>query len=171
MKVHIFNYLDVRKFVPSGPTIAIRIFDPYTSLPGENSNQPLQDSSHWVGVITSVFEDLDPRRFELAGHKDVADRIWAQNQTVFTADQALTLLNEFSEAINTNGLPEALVVHCNAGLSRSPAVAKAICELWGITPDWQPTRDAMMKNGHVGNLHVYETLKSVGERLSNGSSA
>lgn len=117
--VWIFNYIAAREFVPpDGPAIAIRIFDPLETRPEGNSDQPLAQSPHWVAEIKAVFEDLDPRRYELAGAHDVADRIWKQNPFVFKEEQAEQLVKEFSQALLKHGPITTLMVHCNAGLSR-----------------------------------------------------
>jgi predicted protein tyrosine phosphatase len=51
---------------------------------------------------------------------------------------------------------QTLIVHCNAGHSRSPAVAAAICKVLG-------GKDRRFFRGKEPNMHVYGLMVRVGK--------
>jgi|GEM_PF-5194055 len=63
MKLSVLNYLLAQEFVPTEPTLAIRIFDPDstddTDKGGNNPARKLVDSPLWVAQLTYTFEDID----------------------------------------------------------------------------------------------------------------
>ena len=88
----------------------------------------------WGAVLRLSFHDLD--------------RQW-QNYVLMSSAQArelLTWLEDNEDKLN------GIVVHCEAGISRSAAVAKYLCERYGLPVDEADTR--------FHNKHVYRVLRS-----------
>ena len=167
INVWIFNYMQARDFVPTEPTLAVRIFDPGedSTNVGGNTDQPLVASRLWLGRVTSTFADYNPLIYYENGDVEIAKDL-ARNPYAFTDELADKLLEDvgshmnlrFGHTINPQIIPSALMVHCNAGVSRSPAVARAICQIFEFTPIWMGHRSFMMNNGHIGNTWVYRKL-------------
>ncbi len=72
----------------------------------------LRDDKKRYGVLRLSFHDLD---VETYGYK------------IFNKDHAKTILNFYVDSFNND--VGTIIVHCHAGLSRSPAVAIALCEI------------------------------------------
>jgi predicted protein tyrosine phosphatase len=95
-----------RSYEPSGTEICISITDPNADL--------VVLSPRFADVLRLSFTDI-------AGPSPYAwDRL-------FSADDARRIL----QFVGAHTEARRLVVHCTAGLSRSPAVALALAELWG----------------------------------------
>jgi hypothetical protein len=100
-----------------------------------------------IGLLRLIFEDLDavPGPEWSAAHPEKAGR-------VFTPEQGKEIWN-FVEKIWDN--IDLLMIHCHAGASRSPAVGKAITEVYD-DPKWLRFYDSI----YMPNKLVYETLIS-----------
>ena len=60
------------------------------------------------------------------------------------------------------GTVETIVVHCEQGMSRSPAVAAAICKMLGGD-------NRQFFHEYLPNQHVYGLLRSVAEAMKEGT--
>jgi predicted protein tyrosine phosphatase len=89
---------------------------------------------NWVHKLVLIFHDLDKA---------------IEGYSLFTEEQAKEIIN-FVAAIEKE--INILVVHCDAGVSRSAAVAKFIAEKYGLT---------FQENYSIYNKHVYAILKYV----------
>lgn len=146
MKFHVLPYTLARAFVPEEPTLAIRIFDPgATRHDDNNARQKLVESDLWVAELQYTFVDFDPLRYtgsppEIAEglHQEYANKNWLLTPLV-----ASRIINDFAKHKDK---VSAVMVHCNAGLSRSPTVALFLCKHFGINPEWIGTRDYYMRN-------------------------
>lgn len=97
-----------------------------------------------TGVLRLKFDDIDPPRWEprdwddkTVMHDGHASRTWE-----FVRDQWLKI--------------DTLLIHCEAGVSRSPSLAMAIADVHALgrdAIDWE--RDV---NRDPPNGHVYDTL-------------
>ena len=113
---------------------------PYVVVSIANPGSPhpeLRESPHRLGVLRLAFDDVEPNRRDSRG-----------GRTPMTPGQAREIL-AFVEA-HLERL-ELIVVHCEAGVSRSPAVAAA---LWR----WlEGTRGPFFERFRP-NAHVYRTM-------------
>jgi len=82
----------------------------------------------------------------------------------FNENMAVDIINFVSEHA-----PKNIVVHCDAGLSRSPAVAMALSEIF----NYGANMPQMFVRSYVGgmhfyNKHIYRTILKMGEKLMRG---
>ena len=98
---------------------------------------PADLSDSWLAVLRIEFDDVDPD--ELAPSE-------FENELVQLSQQQATEIAEF--VLEKALISTTLVVHCKFGQSRSPAVAKAICEHFRI--DFPP--EFKSHNKFVHNL-------------------
>lgn len=157
LNVTILGYFDARGFLPTEPTVAIRAFDLMDDRPCANSDQPLAASPSWVGEIKAVFEDLDPIRYRKEGALDIEAQL-LRHPFVFTQELADRYKREFEAKVVQNPAVKALMVHCTAGVNRSPALARSLCEAFGISPVWVGSRTSLMNSGWIGNAYVYSLI-------------
>lgn len=155
MKIWVLNYLEAREFDPEELTLVVRIFDPGATKHEHNMPIPLKCSTLWVDEVRMEFEDIDVAAYQNEGGVALARRL-QEERKCFTPVMASFLLNEVAGTIKK---AEALLVHCNAGLSRSPAVARALVERFELVPEWCGKRRVMMERGCAGNGWVYRLLK------------
>ena len=97
------------------------------------------------GVLTLAFHDAEPL---LGGELPVEIKLMAPEQ----ADALWAFLGQHRAQVG------ALVVHCEGGVSRSPAVAAAVAEAWDLDGRrfWQD---------YTPNHHVYHTVLDAWERV------
>jgi len=134
----------------------------------------MQPSEHWVSIIGQRFGDVDPDRYRLYGQTEIADGMLEHESDHIISDaQALAIIKEFAWFAPVT---QTLLVHCNAGSSRSPAMALALRDIFNIEyelaprakrifdgfqqrrgEDWHKPEDV------VGNLTVYNTMMRAGK--------
>lgn len=124
------------------------------STPGDEV-PTLHDNPSRLATLRLKFCDVDR---ELPGYNDDS---WAGR---FTSEQAEDILRFIAQHRTTT--PDvALVVHCDAGLSRSPGVAAAISRIVNGT-------DEQFFRSHFGlNRYVYRTLLETHHQLTNSTDA
>mgnify|MGYP001615470534 CR=1 FL=1 len=146
MKFYVLPYTLARCFVPEEPTLAIRIFDPGDTRHDDNNDrQKLVQSPFWVAELQYAFVDFDPLRYS-GSPPEIAEDLEQEYQNrnwLLTPQEATRIIQEFSKYKEQ---VSAVMIHCNAGMSRSPTVALFLCKHFGITPIWIGTRDYYMKN-------------------------
>ena len=123
---------DAEDYEPSGREICISISDPEAN--------PARISSKFASVLRLYFTDCTVR-------DDPSD-------VLFAAEHAITI-RQFID-----GWPSAqrVVLHCNMGVSRSPAVALGLCDLHG----WAT---AELERSHPGwNRLVRSVMKETAAR-------
>ncbi|HDK26321.1 MAG TPA: hypothetical protein ENG48_04420 [Candidatus Atribacteria bacterium] len=107
-------------------------------LRGINETFPkYQDSSYLVDVLTLSVDDITEPE---------------ENKVLFSYIHALQILNFVEKYKNTIDL---LIIHCNAGISRSPAVAASLSIIYNIN-DYHTYFFL-----YEPNIHVFSTLMSV----------
>jgi predicted protein tyrosine phosphatase len=125
---------DVEHYEPASREVCISISDPRA--------QPAGVSPTFLAVLRMQFDDL----IERGESTDI----------LFAADHARAI-NEF---IDQWGDVDRVVLHCNMGVSRSPAVALGLCDLHGWAtaslershPGWNRlVRSVMVQSGTSGN--------------------
>jgi len=176
VKIYVLNYQLAREFVPTEPTIMIRIYDPDDD--SEQGNNPhssknrLVESDHWKHILEYTFEDIDLTAYE--GEEHEATRRRLEERPIFTQEIAEDLVSHFAHAmlVDARGIfglnINTLVVHCNAGISRSVAVTHALVKRFGIEPEWQGRRTQGLMGcskdkykDYVGNKWVYKLILEV----------
>lgn len=131
-----------------------------------------------VGQIGHRFGDVDPDRYHLYGEAQEAEEMRRDfGDRIISPSTAQAILTEFSKL---HPKASALMLHCNAGMSRSPAVALALRDIfeleYNLAPrakriidgiqsrsneDWHNPQDV------VGNLTVYNTLMATARNTDN----
>lgn len=154
MKFTVLNYISAQKFQPQEPTLAIRIFDPgCDKKDGNNPSQKLQDSSFWVAQLTYTFDDVN-----LTVYEDQPDKFQKTQKEFKCFDSLLAkrLVQDFEKHLNQ---VSAVMIHCNAGVSRSVAVAAALVKKFNLPVEWQGKRtQGLMKPDYLGNEWVYYAI-------------
>lgn len=108
------------------------------------------------GVLNLRFSDVNPDMFKTEEDKKYLDRqINSGSVKLFDEDDAKKI-KKFVDNMNKRGDVQTLLIHCSAGVSRSPAVAAAICQyLFGNDGDFFKTQ---LPNKFIyGNLLKYFT--------------
>lgn len=179
MKIWIENYNDARRFKPEEPTIAIRVFDPgarrypaasarWSDFPDDrwdNCPEAPWNKDVYLAVFGYTFSDLNmdqdyPEEMKKRFRKDPSIKL-------FTANMAEDLVKKFAKVYQQ---ADAMLAHCNAGASRSPAVANALIEIFNLEPEWQGRakrfKDKKVgENYYIGNDFVYRLLCEAAARL------
>jgi hypothetical protein len=179
---HIFGYRDAMAFIPDRSSAIIRICDfetrDYCDARGEWDNSPeapLVASNHWKRVFSYRFGDIDPDRHVLyEGEESAKTYLAGLEDRIINPDLAKTVVQEFA-SIPDN--VQCYVFHCNAGSSRSPAVAIALNRIFNLDLAWgeRATRVIKRLNSRnwekhhpgdvVGNLTVYNRLMEAAKEL------
>jgi predicted protein tyrosine phosphatase len=123
---------EAEHYEPSGNEICISISDPQAP--------PAQISPRFAAVLRLNFDDLTERG--------------EPSDILFAEDQA----REISEFLDSWPNAQRVMVHCNAGVSRSPGVALGLCDIRG----WAT---AALERSHPGwNRLVRATIAARGKR-------
>lgn len=121
---------DAEAYEPRGQEICISISDP--------DAPPARVSSRFKAVLRLSFDDVTQRG-------EVSDILFAEEHA-----------QEIREFLDSWPTAERVVVHCHAGVSRSPAVALGLCDVRG----WAT---AALERSHPGwNRLVRKVLAATG---------
>jgi predicted protein tyrosine phosphatase len=128
---------------------AIEVIKPHevphiiVSIQTPNDPKPvkLPTNEHTLKVVSLVFHDLNDAAME---HIEVRDQYEANCFQPAQARQILAAVKAHPEA-------KRLIVHCDAGFSRSPAVAAALSKI--LTGD-----DSYFFKRYLPNSRVYRTI-------------
>lgn len=106
-----------KHFVPTNKTIMISIVDP---------GSPLEFSSKYEDILRLEFSDIE--------NSSYLNPEWIEKNNIklFNKDMADQILSFFDKHKNNI---DTLVVHCYAGVSRSAAVASALCRNHGFNKE------------------------------------
>jgi hypothetical protein len=179
MKIWVENYNEARLFVPPGPAIAIRVFDPganpvkqekatweesYPEDFWDNSPKAPFPGDRYLTTFGYTFSDID---MDQPYPDDIRKRLRNDRKIhLFTANMADDLVMKFAEVYKQ---AEVLLTHCHAGASRSPAIAVALNDIFKLNAEWQGRADRL--NGrvagqdYIGNTFVYRLLCEAATRL------
>lgn len=139
MEFHVTDRAGIERGVlVRSPYIVISIHDPERDEPKVKKQAGLR------GVLQLAFHDAEP----------TDPRVSDARLTVMSADQALQICQFIDRYKDEVG---AVVVACEAGMSRSPAVAAALCTSLG--GDEETFFQAFQPNGHV-----YRLVRDAAER-------
>lgn len=155
MKICVLNYELAREFEPIEPTLAIRIFDPDCErTDGNNAQQKLKDNPLWTTQLCYTFEDIDLTTVE--EDRERFTRL-QKGYKCFDILTAKKLVQDFEANYKK---ATALMIHCNAGISRSVAIAAALIKRFKLNPEWmgRRTRGLLASGTYTGNQWVYHLL-------------
>lgn len=176
MKIWIENYNQAKLFVPSEPTIAVRVFDPdarpyklasarwsdYPEDAWDNCPEAPFNRDAYNTVLEYTFADQNPEHPELS--PELRAKISA-HPNLFTEEIADAFLQRFKEHYKD---VNAALFHCNAGASRSVAMARAAIKVFNITPEFQGRAQRLLKENlrnYVGNHTVYNVICRAASKL------
>lgn len=150
MRVLIMGRDGVAKHLPTKPTYCIRIFNSWDREGDKWARPPLKESPNWRTVREYVFDD--------------ADEIYrnpCENPIVINEEMARRIVKDFIDG--REGCSE-LLVHCSRGKSRSPALALALGEVFGLDLDVEKVREEGVM---LINRLVYRLVKeAAGKQLN-----
>lgn len=151
MKVTVLSSFDARFYTQPSPWIHVAITDP---APGYH--HPLNRCPHKADVLHLRFSDVTPEDFE----KNPAFKQFESG--LFDAGQARQIV-AFLDGHRNAGVD--VMVNCEAGISRSSAVANFVLEYFG-------SRQAPFAPPHYRpNPYVLQVLREVAARRRSGESA
>ena len=103
------------------------------------------------GVLNLRFSDVNPAMFVSKEDKDYLERQIINGTVKLFDEEDAKKIKKFVDNMNKRGDVQTLLIHCAAGVSRSPAVAAAICQyLFGNDGDFFEKQ--------VPNKFVYDNL-------------
>jgi predicted protein tyrosine phosphatase len=148
MKIHVKSLKDVIEFVPQDPTLALRIVDPSKRLVLPS----LKSSENYFRTFVYEFQDITPE--DIPSQEDL--------EGLFNHRIAWDIIYDF----NTNkGDCADLLVHCELGLGRAPAVAKAINDIYGLN-DLEFLSEFEKVYHLTANQYVYQVMIEQAQRMS-----
>ncbi|MEI7718967.1 MAG: hypothetical protein WCI72_03800 [archaeon] len=142
--IHVFDATSAREFNPVTRTIAIRCMSSENGRVYERVKYGELDSRKYVAILPLTFDDILPcmEKSAIGGDRDLI---------AFKEEQA----REIGDFLGAYwGEFEDIMVHCNGGASRSPAVGAAIGDYFKL--EYDPRILEIQENGP--NSHVYSTL-------------
>lgn len=145
-RVHIMGRREIERIPQwSAPTAVISITDPSVRGPTASA-ATIRCDRNLRGLLRLTFHDLDPVRCPEIAAPGAADEFRREQAGPewMTEAQAEAVV-AFWRAVR--GEVTDLVVHCEAGISRSAGVAAALCVLEGLD-------DAFCHQQHRPNAHV-----------------
>ena len=152
MKIITLSASKALEYRTLNPVYAIRIFDWYTDDANIIDKLTLPENSI---IVSYKFEEYDMdiyNRPEIRAH--YGKEIKKMQQRAFNGDIARDLITHFRD--NRGGKLE-LLVHCNAGLERSPSVAQALNDLFELSEVYNIER--------VRKSFIYRTMMKVGKLI------
>jgi predicted protein tyrosine phosphatase len=139
-EVLILSQTRAETYVPSGREVCISITDP--------GKLPARLSDRFAAILRLSFTDItEPTGLD-----------W---DVLFNEDHAkeiVSFIRQWSDV-------DCVVIHCRAGLSRSPGIAMGLCELF-----WWGSADDLQKEHYLCNRFVGRELVRVGRELVNPES-
>jgi predicted protein tyrosine phosphatase len=145
-KIVVLPEFEVGRYLPTVPYIIVSITDP-------SKEAFIPPSRFKLGLLRLQFMDID---ILINGFEDFH---WYNGEMLTDLCMQESHAELVREFINTHkDKAELLIVHCRAGISRSPSMSFAICDALGLDRDiiewWEnwPHKEAP-------NRHVYELTK------------
>jgi|SRR3989344_2984952 len=142
MDIHILDFTSSLNFIPNKPTYALRIFN--VTGPQDFVHELLY-SENWIRIVNCYFHDTNPEE---------AKRLCFSH--FLEIDYARKMVRDFARYKDRC---EAVMIHCMAGMNRSPAVAVAFNDIFGLGNDSQTLRNQYTDL----NEYAYETIIKAGK--------
>lgn len=147
-------------YEPKARTKAIRLMD---NQPEQRKTYPpLKESPLYVSVHEYFFNDENPderwptdpvaRDYELR-------RFLLEGKKLFDEDIAMRIMADFEDGQDF----EDLLIHCSAGISRSPAIAIAMNDIYNLGEDHLRMRTRYNKHSTFVYRIMMETAKKLGK--------
>ncbi|MFH1275835.1 MAG: hypothetical protein ABIH82_01880 [Candidatus Woesearchaeota archaeon] len=155
MVIHILGHRSALNFVPGVETYALRIFDTY----GRNSAHKKKNKLQQSGLFTIreyTFDDLDLIA-ELSFHPEHALSYLGSKRVLLDEKQAAKIIQDFQEHKDKC---IDLLVHCTQGISRSPAIAISLNELFNLGEDSEKLKETYRSY----NRYVYDVMMKIGRK-------
>ena len=144
MKVHILSLRDILdEYTPKTHTYVVSITGSTQADQAlQNMIEPTLKNPLYT-VHRYTFDDITPK--------------WGKG-LLLNQETARAIITDFATG---HEHCQELVVHCFRGKNRSPAVAMALVELFGLDADVE----ALKRTYDEANLHVYNLLKEEGRKI------
>ncbi len=184
VKVMVMSAELAGSYTPHDKTAVVRIFD---SSRRARKTYPRLREGLFEGIFEYIFDDIQVDRLS---PDELHEMVRDHGMVVFSEAIAEKLLDDI---VSIKDVCETILIHCNIGMSRSPAVAAGIMDLvdrinYALipTPDhlgwldermgvssflrrsqlkgFKKTSSRGLKNLYPYNVHVYETLVKVGRK-------
>lgn len=139
MKILVMGRASAEQFKSEEPYIIISITSPFTPEADIEVKDPL------MGILRLSFSDWDAKDKELIEQKNTLE---AKRMIYFNKEMAKEILLFVMCYIKTVNL---IVVHCEAGISRSAGCAGAIAKIFGGD-------DSFYFKYYLPNMLVYDTI-------------
>lgn len=124
----------------SGREVCISITDPVDPRYGVSEKRPADLSVGFEGILRLQFHDIDDTLF----NPDLSEEAERELRDLFMDEDEALQIAEFVRKARTLGI-DTIIIHCEAGVSRSVGVARAISEWMGANP---PSSYAMHGRGN-----------------------
>jgi len=144
MELLIKSLRDALEYTPKNKTYAIRI----SSERSLDHLYDLVESDKWVNIASYVFDDIWP---------DMPGGLWGQ-YTILTDEKAKRIISDFKVYIPQT---ETLLVQCQRGRNRSPAVGIALNDIFELGYD----TDSLKEEFPEFRPFVYDTFLQVGKDI------
>ena len=103
------------------------------------------------GVLNLRFSDVNPAMFVSNEDKDYLERQIINGTVKLFDEEDAKKIKNFVDNMNKRGDVQTLLIHCAAGVSRSPAVAAAICQ-------YLFDNDGNFFKTQLPNKYIYDNL-------------
>lgn len=144
------------QFVPNNPTAAIRIGASGLSI--EQQYEPLVPSSQYIAQFVHIFDDIDWLTPDQLDEHARQGPDQSEDYVFFSLDRSCAVVQDVAEIIKSI---DTLLVHCKYGLSRSPAVAMALNDIFDLGYD----KEWMTYEFNRYNEPVYKQMLRAGSYL------
>lgn len=141
-------------YVPNVPTLAIRIFGSETAGKGKTLYPPLKPG--YKRVLEYSFDDIDLQEGQTLEQWAKGAGLDPKTLVQFDERMARQILTDFARCY---GDAEAVLIHCYAGASRSPAVGMALDSIYRLEADFNCREFPLM------NVYVYKTMFLTADKM------
>lgn len=158
-RIHVRGRFEASRFDSEHRVLVVSVTDKGAPLVGFKRYCVISE----LDVLRLNFDDVDVGRYtkeELKQFADAGDRSWVPMHKFHAAQIPVFLRERLRDGVLS------LLVHCEAGVSRSPSIAMAICDSLGLCReiiDWpyaNGANPARSFHENPPNLHVYNLVTS-----------
>jgi len=154
MEIIICSFWAATNFQPTKPTLAFRVYDAYPSSINSKGKNLLKESDLYTNIKEYILDDTDTDTIlesypELNTPENWVE--WKKEEPIIKGVTS-TILRDFKKCYQQ---AECFLIHCTIGVSRSPAVAIALNEIFDLGED----SDFLKKKHPCYNKFIYRMLK------------